>query len=256
MKLTSKPLAVILLVILFGSIGITSALGWWATESTKQAAVFTEGEFAGLPNPADIRGSYTFGDIEKNFGVPAADLAAAFGIPADQDAAAFTVKSLEGYYPALPEGVEIGTNSVRLFTALYTGLPFDLTDSIFLPLQAANLLKAKANLSADQITYLDEHSVILPEATATPVTEATPAVETTPGAETTLAAELDRTVKGKTTFAEILGWGLPQATIEQIIGAPLPNQLIKVKDYCSEAGLSFETIKTQLQAEIDKIPVP
>lgn len=251
MKLTSKPLAVILLIILFGSIGVTSALGWWTTESTKQAAVFTEGEFAGLPNPADIRGSYTFGDIEKNFGVPVADLAAAFDIPAGQDAAAFAVKSLESFYPALPEGVEIGTTSVRLFTALYTGLPFDLTDTIYLPLQAVDLLKAKASLSAEQITYLDEHSVILPETTAVPVTETTPIVESTP-----VEAESDRTVKGKTTFAEILDWGVPQASIEQIIGAPLPNRLIKVKDYCSEAGLSFETVKAQLQAEIDKIPSP
>jgi len=43
MKLTSNPLAVIILVILFGSIGITSALGWWATECGQQAAVFTQG---------------------------------------------------------------------------------------------------------------------------------------------------------------------------------------------------------------------
>lgn len=256
MKLTSNPLAVIILVILFGSIGITSALGWWATESSKQAAVFTQGEFAGLPNPADIRGSYTFGDIEKNFGVPAADLAAAFGIPADQDAAAFAVKSLEGYYPSLPEGVEIGTTSVRLFTALYTGLPFDLTDSICLPMQAVDLLKTKANLSAEQITYLDEHSVILPAAKSAPGAEASPTVVITPGTEITPAAESDRIVKGKTTFAEILGWGVAQSTIEQIIGAPLPNPLVKVKDFCSEQGLPFETIKTQLQAEIDKIPLP
>ena len=55
-------------------------MGWWQTESTKEAAVFTSGEFAGQANPADIRGSYTFGDVEKNFGIPAALLAQAFGV--------------------------------------------------------------------------------------------------------------------------------------------------------------------------------
>ena len=57
MTLTSKPLTAIILVFLFGGILFSSAMGWWQTESTKQAATFSEGEFAGLPNPADIRGS-------------------------------------------------------------------------------------------------------------------------------------------------------------------------------------------------------
>jgi hypothetical protein len=28
---------------------------------------------------------------------------------------------------------------------------------------------------------------------------------------------------------------------------------MKVKDYCTEKGLSFETVKTALQAEVDKV---
>ena len=53
---------------------------------------------------------------------------------------------------------------------------------------------------------------------------------------------------------EVLDWGVSQEMIESIIGAPLPNRLIKVKDYCTEKGLAFETIKTALQVEIDKLP--
>jgi hypothetical protein len=249
MKLTSKPLAVIILVILFGSIGVTTALGWWSTESTKQAAKFTDGEFAGQANPADIRGSYTFGDIENNFDVPVADLAIAFGLPEDADAAAYSVKSLEEVYANLEGGLEVGTSSVRLFTAWYTGLPFEITDDIYLPRPAVEILKAKANLSADQIAYLDAHTVDLPA--VLPVVEGTPApvVE-----ETHVESETDRTVKGKTTFGEVLDWGVSQEMIESIIGAPLPNRLIKVKDYCTEKGLAFETVKTALQVEIDKLP--
>jgi hypothetical protein len=55
MTLNSKPLALIILVVLFGGILFSSAMGWWQTESTKEAATFSEGEFAGQPNPADIR---------------------------------------------------------------------------------------------------------------------------------------------------------------------------------------------------------
>lgn len=251
MKLTSKPLAVILLVILFGSIGVTTALGWWSTESSKQAATFTEGEFAGQPNPADIRGSYTFGDIEKNFDVPAADLAIAFGLPEGSDAAAYSVKSLEEVYANLEGGIEVGTSSVRLFTAFYTGLPFDLTDEIYLPRPAVDLLKAKATLTADQLAYLDAHVVDLP--TVLPVVEGTPApvVE-----ETHVVDATDRTLKGKTTFGEVLDWGVSKEVIETILGTPMPDRLIKVKDYCTEKGLDFETIKTNLQVEIDKLPAP
>jgi hypothetical protein len=38
-----------------------------------------------------------------------------------------------------------------------------------------------------------------------------------------------------------------------VMGIPMPNPLTKVKDYCTEKGLDFETIKTALQAEVDKI---
>ena len=38
MTLTSKPLAIIVLVILFGGILFSSGMGWWLTESTKEAA--------------------------------------------------------------------------------------------------------------------------------------------------------------------------------------------------------------------------
>ena len=69
MTITSKPLAIIVLVVLFGGIAFSSVMGWWITESTKQPVTFTEGEFAGQANPADIRGSYTFGDIAKSFDV-------------------------------------------------------------------------------------------------------------------------------------------------------------------------------------------
>ena len=83
---------------------------------------------------------------------------------------------------------------------------------------------------------------------------AEPVVESTPvPAESSSATSEEYTVKGKTTFGELIAWGVPQATIEQIIGAPMPDPAMKVKDYASANGLDFETLKPALQAEVDKV---
>jgi hypothetical protein len=247
MTLTSKPLAVIVLVMLFGGIAFSSAMGWWATESTKEPAKFTEDEFAGMANPVDIRGSYTFGDIAKSFDVTPEILAQAFGVTSE-DPDAFAVKELEAIY--LDSGFEIGTASVRLFVAYYAGLPFDTTDQeIYLPQSASEILLAKGNLTPEQVAYIDQYTVI--SSASSPVEQ--PAVEVTPvPAESSTTSE-EYTIKGKTTFGDLTSWGVPQAVIEQIIGVPMPNPAMKVKDYASANGLDFETLKTALQAEVDKV---
>jgi len=254
MNLTSKSLAGIILVILFGGIAFTTAMGWWATESSKRPAVYTEGEFAGQSDPADIRGSYTFGDIEKSFGIPSAILARAFNIQTD-DPAAFAIKGLEEIYAA--SEFEIGTASVRLFVAFYNGLPFDLSTDMYIPENAAVLLKERV-LTPEQLAYLESHTTPNPAA-ATDSLEPAPAqeVESAPEAESTKSAatseaSTERLIKGKTIFQEILDWGVSQEMIEQIIGGPMPSALVKVKDHCTENGLDFEIIKTALQTEVDK----
>lgn len=242
MTLTSKPLAVILLVVLFGGISFSSVMGWWATESTKVPVVFTEGEFAGQANPADIRGSYTFGDIAKSFDVTPEVLAQAFGVTAD-DPSVFAVKELEAIY--LDSGFEIGTASVRLFVAFHAGLPFDTIDQeIYLPQAATEILLAKGKLSPEQIAYLEQFTVTM--------SSSTPAAQ--PLAESTqVPTSEEYAVKGKTTFGELTTWGVPQNIIEQLIGAPMPDPAMTVKDYASANGLNFETLKPALQAELDKV---
>ena len=60
-------------------------------------------------------------------------------------------------------------------------------------------------------------------------------------------------VAGKTTFADLLDWGVPVEQIEAIIGGEIPNRLMLVYDYCSENGLSFGNIKALLQVEVDML---
>jgi hypothetical protein len=259
MRLTAKPLAFIILAVIFGGVLVTSAFNWWTTESNKVPVKFTSGEAAGQYNPADIRGSYTFGDIEKNFAVPAAQLGAAFALPADTDPASFKVNQLESIYAGLE--VEIGTASVRLFTAFYAGLPYDLNtgEETFLPRLAVEILTALGTLSPDRLAYLAVHTVDLdaPAAvdTALPAAaEATPApqVSGTPDAEHTPQAE-DGTVRGKTSFQELLDWGVPQERIEAVLGGPMPAPGVVIKDYVTAQGKEYSTVRDALQAEVDAV---
>jgi hypothetical protein len=254
MNLTSKPLAAIIIIVFFGGIAFTTAMGWWQTSSSKKPAAYTEGDFAGQSNPADIRGSYTFGDVEKSFGIPSKILAQAFNIQSDTPDT-FAVKSLEEIYTA--GEFEVGATSIRLFVAFYNGLPFDLSTDIYLPESAAMLLKERS-LTPEQFAYLESHTISdlattdAPEPAPAQAAESTPQAGSAPGAAAS-EASTDRLVKGKTSFQEILDWGVSREMIEQVIGASMPNPLTKVKDYCTEKGLSFETIKTALQVEVDKV---
>ena len=64
-------------------------------------------------------------------------------------------------------------------------------------------------------------------------------------------SESDRLIKGKTTFREVLDWGVPQETIESVLGQSMPNPLLTVKDFCLEQGLEFATVKEALQVYVD-----
>ena len=248
MKLSSKPLAFAILVILFGGIMATTAMNWWKTESSKVPAVYTEGELAGEYNPADIRGSYTFGEVSELFNIPLADLGEAFQIPAGTNAASFELKSLETLYTGLPQ--EIGTSSVRLFTAWYKGLPYELSEDSYLLPQAVEILRQKVLLTAEQETYLESHIVDI-NADTLPQ----PAITTTkaPGATPQVSGEqtAEKTVKGTTTFQDLLDWGVSQSEIESILGESMPAAETVIKNYYTDQGLEFSSGKTLLQAAVD-----
>jgi hypothetical protein len=254
MKLNSFSLAALVIVFIFGGIGFSTAMNWWQTESAKVPALITEGEFAGQYNPADIRGSYTFGDVSKNFSIPVQDLATAFRLPADVDAASFGVKDLETTYADLP--VEMGTSSVRLFTAFYKGLPYDLSgaEETYLFQEAAEILVKNGNMQPDQAEFLATH--ILTTEAAPVETAVAPAEEiATPTPEVAATEHIapDMTVTGATTFQNLLDWGMSQESIESVIGKPMPASQMLVKDYAVQLGQTFSGWKTALQAELDKL---
>jgi len=128
MKLRSSTLAILLVVILFGGIFVSQQLGWWVTEAktgeggVKTPVTISTGTYAGTADPADIRGSYTFSDVSKNFNIPLEHLAEAFQIM-PSEAAVTKCKDIEGLAAAGKYGdLEVGTSSVRAFVANYLGM--------------------------------------------------------------------------------------------------------------------------------------
>jgi hypothetical protein len=253
MKLTTRAIALIVPLVVFGGIALSAALNMWNTTSNKEPVKYTAGEFAGQANPADIRGSYTFGDIEKAFAVPAAVLARAFGLAVGSDPAKAQVKELEGLYAGkLPAGQEIGTDSVRMFVAAYKGLPYTPEDDTALPVQAASALKALGTLTPQTTAWVDKHTVGAAAAVAVAPASSPPAAG--PAPKETAGAEGSRAITGKTTFGELMLWGLKKDQIEATIGIPIGASGVSVRDFLSQKGLEFSTHKTTLQGLVDKLP--
>jgi hypothetical protein len=263
-RVKTLPLAAALVVAMFGGVFVSKAMGYWVTTNTKQPAKFKTGELAGLPNPSDIRGSYTWLDVEKAFGISAVEAAAVFSAPGFVLDPAGRVSSLETYYKErLPADKEVGTDSVRLFVALLTGLPHTPEDGTALPAAAVDYLAArgKANeaaLKAKLDTALFPAAAAAaheaPAATAqpAPATAAAPAAAPAPKAaqapapETHVEGEIK--VGGSTTFGNLRSWGLSDAEIEKLSGVkPLADDAI-VRDAVQAAGKSFSEVKTPLQA--------
>ena len=244
MRITVKTAAVILPAFFLLGIGSTMISGYWSTESSKEPVRFETGEFAGQYNPADIRGSYSFGDIETAFSIPVETTAKAFGFSEAEDPASVQAKLFEEVY-GIVDGREIGTDSLRLFVALYLGLPYTPEEDTGLPLPAFNILKKEASLSEELIVELTPMVVSLEELKDVAETESA-------GISHEEAEETDMTVKGKTTFADLYSWGLTEDQVRDALGGIDPGtRSVAVRDYCLEIGMEFSLAKTALQEMID-----
>ncbi len=119
-------------------------------------------------------------------------------------------------------------------------------------------MKSHADLTAEQIAYLDAYTIEIevelePVENILPGDEPQTSAESGGEAENVVRKQDEMVVAGKTIFADLLDWGVPVEQIEAILGGEIPNRLMLVYDYCTENGLSFGGIKTELQAEVDKL---
>jgi len=264
MRITPRWMAIFVVTVLFGGILVSMGLGEWTTKTNKVPLKFTEGKYAGENNPADIRGSYTFGDVSRLFDIPLEDLAVAFRI-LETDVAAVPLKSLEENFAYLED--ELGTGSVKLFVALYKGYPYDLSgeDAFLLP-EAVELIKQKTTLSQEQLDYLAIYTISEATAPAAPLidesTQPSAGVPKPPvGVSAVSPSESpdpkqdheEFVIAGKTTFQDLLDWGVKQEDIEKTIAQPLPSLNLLIKDWAAAEGFSFSTLKAQLQALVDAV---
>ncbi len=264
MKIKSWHMGLIVLIVIFGGIAMTMAFNLWNTEGGRGSpgngggqgsgggqvpVTFKAGEFAGEYNPADIRGSYSFGGISELWEIPLTELGTAFGLGAIENLADFRCGDLEAAYANLEEDVEIGTGSVKVFVALYTGLPYTLSGDDYLPESAVEILKAKANLTEDQVAFLDTHSIDIGGLRIVEPSTITEGVVPTEEHETST----EMVIKGNTTFGDLLAWGVPEEEIKTVIGEELPVTGMTIRDFAIQKGLDFGSIKAPLQAKVDAL---
>ncbi len=269
MKIRSKTLGTIIAFVIFGGILGASTLGLWKTESVRNpnsiqrnksiGEAARENAVTGDYYPADIRGNHRFGEISEIFNIPLEILSHAFALPPDVDPANFKNQDFDSIYPSFEGEQEIGNGSVKWFVALYTGLPFELEDEeedTYLLRPAVEILKKHASLTAEQIAYLDAYTIEIefeiPDSYPSEDEFQSSDEGAGDGEETKLKQD-EMIVAGKTTFADLLDWGVSAEKIETIIGGGIPNRLILVYDYCAENGLPFGQIKTELQIEVDTL---
>ncbi len=243
----ARVVASIVLVVMLGGILGAMAIGVWTTESTKVPRMITEGELAGVFDPADIRGSYTFGDIEEHFAVPAEVIARAYGF--DPAAAAGIQAKLVGEtFDPLLEGTpyDIGTDSIKWFVSLYLGYPYTYEEGTALPMAAVELLRQEGRISEEVYDQIrSESAVDISASGIIPVSEEPPAV--VPGDSSAAAQFASLTLVGKTTFAQLIEQGVSADQIEQALGFAIPSERAVIRDICEEAGLEFSVFTTALQ---------
>ena len=239
MKVTSKVLAPVVLLSFVIGIGLSISFNLWKTESSKIPARFSAGVFEGSFNPADIRGSYFFRDIEKAFEIEPAIIAEAFGLKDLKNPGDFQVKQLEDMYGHTADGGEVGTDSVRLFVSRYNGLPYTPEETTRLLSPALPILKNK--LAPADREALEKISIRLNEVLADAGEMELSGTEELPDTE----------VKGNTSFSDLLSWGLTREEIEDVLGMEMGPASITIRAFTTEKELEFSLYKDRFQKILD-----
>jgi hypothetical protein len=217
-----KPIlyGVLVSTVFFGVILGFQAAGIWSISGK----VTADGE-AIQPAATDvntIKGWMTLEQIATTYNVHLADLLIQFGLPADTPSST-AIKDLE--------------SDTFDTTALRTWLQSRAQPANIQQLDIATSAEPQPAASTPVDT---QQTVSTPEIAAalTPI----PTEHVAPA----------KTITGKTTFQELLDWGVPEDAIRNIIGGELPGPGTVLKDYVTAKGLEFATVKNQLQAEVDK----
>ncbi len=249
MTIDRRFAALIVILIILGGVLILRFTGLWITEGKKIPTKIETSDGEEISNPADIKGSYGFSDIEEHFGIPAATLAQAFNLDTvNTDPSTYQAKSIEANYAEAEDlNGDIGTDAVRTFVALYNGVPFTGEEDTILPSTAVDILLLDGRISQQEADTLNETSykVTVSETPGAPPAPAAVPSESSAGEE--------QVIKGKTTFADVIGWGVPVAEIEKVIGRPVDKSTEVIRDFATAEGVEFSIWKTPLQELVDNL---
>jgi len=224
MKFLRFVIVLSIVVILFGGVQASKALGVWHTtggvqilqglsietatgsdraigELTDALRKYASGDFEGEYDPEGIRGSFTFGDVEEIFNIDATILASAFGIE-DTNPSDFIISDFEALYEKYDFLIEIGTGSVKYFVALYNNFPIGETEG--LTTYAVDILKDHGKISESlyqdlMLAAIDLESGYIVYA----------------GAVTEEEHEAENKVTGETTISQALSMGVPEEALKQ-----------------------------------------
>ncbi len=241
MKLKSRHVAVLALAVFVIGIGGTMVFNLWRTETERMPTKLNSGEHEGEYNPSDIRGSYTFSEISDIFEIPLEDLRKAFGLESVENVAEFECQELKELYPEPEEG-EIGTDSAKLFVALYTGLPHTPEETTLLPTPALSVLVER--LSPEELQEVEKIIINM-----SALTRQSSQKTVAQGADVQ-----DRGVRGNTTFGELQEWKLSKEEIEEVLGIPMGSPGVSVRNHCAEYEMDFGEVKAELQVLVDAKP--
>jgi hypothetical protein len=246
MAIKSTSLGFLIFVTLIGGMFLGSALDLFNMESARSQ--FNQQSQLSPPEltPEDIRGSHRLGEISAGFDIPLELLKQAFLLPDEIDASNFRCGDLEALYADLGDDIEIGTGSVKLFAAFYSGEPYAMDDEDYLLSDAVEILLSTGTLTEEQLQYLQTHTL---DSSGLTVSFEAVAAEFLSEEH---ADENGFTIQGRTTFADLYAWGIPQGVVEEIVGRRDPEGTIR--EYCEIEGLRYSEIKSELQAELDRMP--
>ncbi|MFC1846300.1 hypothetical protein ACFLYM_02655 [Chloroflexota bacterium] len=243
MKISSAAIVIIVIVVLVGGVIFTNVLNLWdkppidmsqipastpAGDNCTEAAA--KPDFSTPYQPAEIRGTNTFAEISMMFNVPLDDLGTGFAITSEPNWQNLKARELKAIYTNLPADVKLETESVRAFISLYTGKDYNYSTSAYLLQPAVDILKQKAELTSEQVAYLDSHIYTPGTSVATGTADAN-----------------KHTVTGETSFGTLLSWGIPADEIERAIQGKMPASNTFIRDYASQQGKDFLALISVLQ---------
>ena len=247
MKIRSLHILLAIIVIVGGGILLATEFGFYKTIKEKTPGKITEGVYV----ISDIRGSHTLEEIERYYQLPASSVIEAFGLKVDTNPDTFKLKDLkEIFKPAEIEGEEymIETDTVRVFTSLYSKNPYISDETFYLPESTVNYLVENNKLDEKEkeywlghtfkAEYLEGDNLIGSETLSLSENTAKEVVEETEEFEIT----------GATTIQELLDQGITEEKFEEITGLKIPEDKTRsAKDFFDEKEVEFKDIKDKFR---------